>query len=200
MAHSFSILPTLIIAEQRAGGFTFTLPSMLGEMLSLAEDLYGPRDRSYTILGMEFSEFGPQVWYPLPADRRQIIVQLSIECMTDQLQAFFVLAHECIHLLKPSGGRKANVLEEGLATYFSEYYTRTRCRESMVAVIPSYIEARNLVEQLLSSDKGVIKRLRKRQPALYKVKVNDLLAVQPKISKKLATTLCKSFASWSGTI
>lgn len=31
-------------------------------MLRQAEELYGPRDSSYTILGIEFSADEPQIW------------------------------------------------------------------------------------------------------------------------------------------
>ena len=35
-------------------GYTWTLASLLGDMLHIAEELFGPRDLSYTILGIEF--------------------------------------------------------------------------------------------------------------------------------------------------
>ena len=33
-------------------------------MLNLAEAAYGPRDDSYTILGIEFENNAPRIWYP----------------------------------------------------------------------------------------------------------------------------------------
>ena len=42
-------------------GYTWTLASRLGEMLHKAEELFGERDCSYTILGMEFGPCTPQM-------------------------------------------------------------------------------------------------------------------------------------------
>lgn len=46
------------------GGYTWTLASLLGDMLTEAQNRYGERDLNYTILGIEFSPHGPQIWYP----------------------------------------------------------------------------------------------------------------------------------------
>jgi hypothetical protein len=60
------------------------------------------------------------IWYP--GDRKHIVIQLSVNCLTDLPRACYQLAHECIHLLAPTGRQNANNLEEGLATLFSEDY------------------------------------------------------------------------------
>jgi hypothetical protein len=95
-------------------GYTWTLSSRLGEMLRLAEERFGPRDPTYTLLGFEFAGEYPQLWFP--GDCRHIVIQLTPECATDTIQACYQLSHECVHLLAPSDGRNANNLEEGLAT------------------------------------------------------------------------------------
>ncbi len=41
-------------------------------------------------------------------------------------RAIFQVAHEAIHCLCPNPKKKTTILEEGLATYFSMYYTRKR--------------------------------------------------------------------------
>lgn len=57
-------MATTMIAQQIPNGFSYTLTSKLGDILNNAEILFGPRDYSYTILGIEFYNLpNPQVWY-----------------------------------------------------------------------------------------------------------------------------------------
>ena len=105
-------------------GYTWTLVSRLGEMLYTAEELFGPRDQSYTILGVEFVDDGPQIWYP--GNCKHIIIQLNPLAATDMSRACYQMAHETIHLLAPTGGQNANNFEEGVACYFASYYLETK--------------------------------------------------------------------------
>ena len=65
----------LITQPMSDGTWTWTLASRLGDMLHMAEELFAPRDYSYTILGIEFVSGIPQIWYP--GSRRHIIIQLD---------------------------------------------------------------------------------------------------------------------------
>jgi len=73
----------LIVAHRLPtnNGYTWTLASRLGGMLRDAEDKFGERDRSYTILSIEFCGDFPQVWYP--ANCRQVVIQLTESCLTN---------------------------------------------------------------------------------------------------------------------
>ena len=82
-------------------GYTWTLPSLLGDMLCIAEELFGPRDQSYTILGIEIGSDNPRIWYP--GDCKHIIIQLDSSASTDMYQACYQMAHETVHLLSPTG-------------------------------------------------------------------------------------------------
>ena len=53
------LIPKLLSNDK----WTYTLASRLSDMLYLAEDLFGPRDLSYTPLGIEFIPDGPKTWY-----------------------------------------------------------------------------------------------------------------------------------------
>ena len=77
----------LLVAEPLPNsGYTWTLVSCwFGEMLNMAESLFGPRDCSYTLLGIEFGCDGPQIWYPRSG--RHIIIQLSLQAAADMSQA-----------------------------------------------------------------------------------------------------------------
>jgi hypothetical protein len=61
--------------------FTWTLASRFGEMLREIEKLYGIRDRSFTILGVELGEGLPQIWFP--GNCNHIAIQLSRHTMND---------------------------------------------------------------------------------------------------------------------
>ncbi len=120
--------------------YSWTLASRMGHILRFVEDRYGPRDRGWTLLGIEFtSRKAPQVWYPTyDGVGDSIIIQLTESAATDETQALFQLAHEVVHLLSPAGpGKRASVLEEGLATYVSLQYLAAIGR----AVTPAYIDA-----------------------------------------------------------
>ena len=104
-------------------GYTFTLPSLLGDMLFDAEQLFGPRDMSFTILGVEFTDgSAPQPWFP--GDRKHVVVQLTKIAKEHPQIACFQLAHETVHLLSPGVYGTSSNLEEGLATAFSIHYLK----------------------------------------------------------------------------
>src|SRR5208337_1006395 len=102
--------------------YTWTLASRAGEILRLVEERYGPRDCSFTLLGVEFSEPQPQIWFP--GDCRHVVIQLTTSAMNDEIQALYQLAHECVHLLDPVVFGLASVFEEGVATLLSAEYAR----------------------------------------------------------------------------
>lgn len=102
-------------------GYTFTVTSLWPAILLYAESLYGPRDRSFTIIGVEINnEDQPRTWYPIYDSQKYVAIQLTRECENDLCRAIFQVSHELIHCLCPKPGRHANVLEEGLASLFSE--------------------------------------------------------------------------------
>lgn len=172
-------------------GYSWTLASRLGEMLHRAEQFFGPRDPSYTILGVEFCAGTPQLWYP--GNRRHIVIQLTMECTTDHVRACSQLAHESVHLLAPTGGRNANVLEEGLATYFSELYLHETFATSLPPELASYVDACSRARQLLAIDPSVIRTLRTKQLAIHLVTVDDILAARPDVPRELAESLVAPF-------
>lgn len=182
----------LLITEQleTKDGYTYTLASRLGNMLSMAEQMFGERDRTYTILGTEFYDGVPQLWYP--GNCKNIVIQLNKDTLNNEHQAYYQLAHESIHLLSPTGGNHSNVLEEGLATYFSQLYMDTFFPgEGWHANDERYSNACELIKKVLSVDPKIIKKLRKNQPVISKIKKEELL--NEGIEEKLAEELTKKF-------
>jgi len=180
-------------------GYTWTLASQLGQMLRFAESRFGPRDKSYTVLGVEFIRGIPQCWFP--GSCGHVVVQLTMECLQEPDRACFQLAHETIHLLSPTGGRNANVLEEGLAAHFQTWYmdnhypadwphsgidwNRFECE--------SYAEAKRLAEQLLALDPDVIRRLRVEQPVISRITTEAIANACLGLKPELATMLTGRF-------
>jgi hypothetical protein len=172
-------------------GYSWTLTSRLGHMLSEAQEYYGNRDLSYTILGIEFEINGPQTWYP--GNCNHIAIQLTPDTATDMIKGCYQLAHECIHLLSPLGARGANTLEEGLATYFAHEYLKKHFNFSMPATIQSYERARNLVSELLTIDHGAIKKLREKEPTISKITAQQITDQYPSLSVETAKALEEKF-------
>ncbi len=187
-----SIEPSLFITEPLPeSGYKWTLASRLGQMLCLAEDQFGERDLSYTILGVEFSKDGPQIWYP--NNCKHIIIQLEPQCLYERYRAYYKLAHECVHLLSPTGGRNANVLEEGLATYFSQQYMHDYFEVNWPLGMESYKIACVLAEILLKLDPYAIKHLRREEPVISKISKELLLKYYPALGEEVASKLAQPF-------
>jgi len=69
-------------------------------------------------LGIEFYGDRPKVWYP--GTNKHISIILTDSAREDPPQAVFQLAHEVVHILSPTGGANAPVVEEGLSALFQE--------------------------------------------------------------------------------
>lgn len=183
----------LLFADHVEGGFTYTLASRLGAMLAEAEARFGARDTAYTILGVEFTDLSyPQIWYPNA--RQHIIIQLTTECLRNPLAAYFQLAHECIHLLDPTGGApQVNVLEEGLAMSFQQSYIRAVFKEEMVTGWHSYAAAAAKVDELLALDPNIIRTLRESGKKLPDLSAEDISAACPTAAPELTAVLIAPF-------
>ena len=158
-------MSSIFISHQIPNGFSWTITSKLGHILRTAEEKYGPRDYTYTILGVEFNQDGhPRIWYP--EDCKNVVIQISMDCINNLNRAVFQVAHEAIHCLCPTGRNTANVLEEGLADLFSIEYTLANGNGVWTASDQKYTDASELVKQLLSIDTEIIKKLRLIQPTI----------------------------------
>ncbi|GEP49953.1 hypothetical protein FNO01nite_06250 [Flavobacterium noncentrifugens] len=90
-------------------------------MLHLAEDMFGERDKNWTYWFRIYDD-GPYIMY-YPNNRISIV--LSTNCsqfIPNSPQPYYQLAHEVCHILYPTGKKDANILNEGISTYFSKLY------------------------------------------------------------------------------
>jgi hypothetical protein len=172
-------------------GYTWTLPSRLGEMLVEIESLYGKRDPNWSVLGIEFSEDGPQCWYP--GNTNNVLIQLSNKVEDNLAGACYELSHEAVHLLSPTGKRDENVLEEGLAVYYAKKYIADNFPLYQPIKIESYNEAFSLVKKFLDINPCIIKEVRKEVSTISKIKENILRKYIPSISIEDSIKLAEKF-------
>ena len=194
-----SVEKNLLFAERISDGcgYTWTLASRLSDMLHIAEELFGPRDPSYTILGIEFVSDNPKIWYP--AGRRHIIMQLSLSAANNMSQACYQMAHETVHLLAPSGGRNANNFEEGVACYFAAYYMKSKLNQpNWRPTLPSYRRALELIALRLDEDIYCVRRLRDKNPAFQDMSKEEISTEFPDLSADDVDFLISKFDRDSG--
>src|SRR5262249_54851353 len=153
------------------------LASRLGNMLRDAQQQFGPRDSTYTPVGVEFTANRTGIWYP--ENCRNIVVQLKHDCANDIPQACYRLAQECIHLLSPTGNSDANYLEEGLSIVFAKKYVFHNFGFEMAAIGAKYIDAAQLVEQLLALDNEAVRKVRAIQSSFSQITAENLCAACP---------------------
>lgn len=185
-------MSSIFITNSIPNGYSWTITSKLGHILRTAEDKYGQRDYTYTILGVEFNQDGhPRIWFP--GNCKNVIIQISLNCINDLNRAVFQVAHEAVHCLSPTGTKDANVLEEGLANLFSIEYTLANGNGVWTASDPKYTDASTLVTELLVFDAEIIKKLRNTQPTISAIEKDLILQINPNIPKTLADQLAAKF-------
>lgn len=186
-------MSSIFISQPIQNGHSWTITSKLGDILHVAQEKYGPRDYTYTLLGVEFNqETQPRIWYP--KNGKNIIIQITLNCLNDLNIAVYQVAHEVIHCLSPITGQKhTNVLEEGLATLFSFEYAFHNGNGAWQPEIEKYQDAYRLVRQLISIDADIIKKLRQLQPTISKIDKDLILSVNPNVPIELAENLTQVF-------
>lgn len=171
-------------------GFSWTIVSHFGCILSQAELLFGERDKEYTILGIEIAHIKqPQIWYPNSG--KYVIIQVTEDCIGNMNKALFQVTHEAIHCLCPNSNKVVTTLEEGIATYFSMQYTNNQDISSIE--LPQYQNAYKLSCQLLEYDKTIIKKAREKVSDISKISKSLLLSICPNIDYILLDELTKKF-------
>lgn len=174
------------------GGYSWTIASRAGHILRTAENKYGKRDISYTLLGIELtSEDNPQIWFP--GNCGNIIIQITENCIYDMNRAIFQVAHEIIHCLCPKKLGSSTYLEEGLATYFSMEYLK---ENGLQMLYPSekYQLASTLTEQLLSYDIDIIKNIRHKEPCISEISESMISEYNSQIPSDLIKKLTTNFS------
>jgi len=180
--------------DETIPGYTWTLPSRFGEMLSLAEEWYGGRDRSYTILGFEFVEDSQCLYYLGDDIYKQILIHLPTYALNDYEQCLYMAAHESVHCLSPNRNVQATRLEEGLATNFARIYMDyIGLGDDWRSTSEDYNEAQQDVEDLLNLDRDIIRKARSFQPTISLVSGDDLFKANSYLPRDLVDRLAVTF-------
>lgn len=175
MNNNYRIPKHLFSGTIPPGGLSWTLATEIGRMLTELEERYGPRDISWTLLGVEFWDGVPMIWYPRDGnkpDPKHIAIRLSPAAFSDHKEAMYQLSHECVHLLSPQGKADAPVLEEGLAKLYSMEIIERVCGHPSgkpYGIESLYDDAARHVLKLLQYDPEAIRRLRNIEPAFYRM-------------------------------
>lgn len=181
-----------------------TLPEYASQLLSDIEHLFGPRDHSFTLVGIDIDAAPgafPRLWYPDSGialddpDRRSrhIIIRLTSNVLTDPARAKWQLAHECFHLLDPWNeqvdGRPSSWLEEGLAAWYqNNRVPEAEWHEGLYAL------AEDLVTPFMNELPRAIKLIRREQGLRISAITPDVLREYcPGPSEETLLKLCQPF-------
>jgi len=165
----------------------------IDQLADAAEVLYGPRDRSYELIGVRFEARGPLIFYPAG---KQVEVILSEAAKVYRPTALFEAAHEAVHLLAPTGGSHATVLEEGLATHFSHSICAAVGNPYRTS-IACFIQAEALFHRLLLMRADAVALARHIEPNFVGITAGLLRQIVPGLDDSVAETLCLPFGPWS---
>ena len=206
-----NVIDSLFTTQPREDGSysPVTLPVLASRFLAEIEQLFGPRDRSFTLLGIDIDKTpnsSPCLWYPdsgiAPDDAerrsRHIVIHLGPNALTDPARARWQLAHECFHLLDPWNekldGRPTNWLEEGLAAW---------CQNSRIPEAEHheglYAMAEDLVRPLMRELSHAVKRIRKERSLRIGEFTPDVMRDYcPGLSEETLLKLCQPFSVTAG--
>jgi len=177
--------------------YSWTVGTRMGQFISEIETLYGARDTTWTLLGFEFNEGRPNIRFSGYPARRQIIIRLGEKAFKSAPHAIYQLAHECIHLLAPVVDGDAPVLEEGLATMYSEDKVKALYpspQDSICTSMQNYIDAAARVRELLQLEPNAIRKLRAVEPDFYRMTEHTFAdAGLAHISQPLMAELLRTF-------
>lgn len=106
-------------------------------------------------------------------------------------KAMFQAAHEIVHCLCPRPGR-ANLLEEGAATFFSLEYIHRKNIDMRISD-EKYIRACQLYNELHKLDPELIKKARQVQPSMSLMTEDLLVSLCPDLKETdlLRNLLCE---------
>lgn len=199
MNNSFDIPDHLFKVKQANDYWSMTPATYASSFIKEMEKRYGSRDRSWTYVGVEFHDSQPQVWFPGSYEtppRQHIAICLSAGTFSDRQRTVYQLAHECVHLLAPVVGGGAPVIEEGLATAFSEDMIEEWCGNTSKQAYTSdqkYVDAAAKVRQLLALTPDAIPRLREIEPAFYRMTADTFAQAGLNVPSALIAALLARF-------
>lgn len=157
-------------------------------LLSVAEDLFGPRDKAIKIGKAEYHERGPYIQWS--ADKKSVWTRLSQNASGYWPTAVYESAHEVVHMLNPVVGN-ANYLEEGFAVAFQHHVAPAFSGVMIKVGLQSYLEAEVLVKKLHKDVFHAGKLIREHVGAFSKVTATNLATIFPDADRTLLAKLAE---------
>ena len=168
--------------------FIRDLEQQVGRYMRVLENFFGARDPRFIFGSIRKSSGPPQLNFPATYNLDGgCVVDIHIgEWPWDNEspdQGPWQVAHECVHLLDPMPFGAANVLEEGLATWFQdekEFHTAMVRdyieKKGDAGQTSNYLEARNLIRRCMKERQfiPVVRELRSSGVPLSDITVDHL--------------------------
>ena len=179
------------------------LYKMQQDLLHWAEEQFGERDLSWSLIPPVFGCENPRIFYPDHVSLKLVMIKLGRGAREKWTKVLFQLAHEVIHLLNPNRPDPgecpvATYLEEGVACAFSSYVQRM-CGITGIDFVrddlPAYVYAHRLVKRLPKGNIAAAKRIRREMPGIpfSSVTTDDLQCIFPKMDVEHANALIARF-------
>ena len=177
-----------------AGGTTHpaTLPEYASYYLSVLERLFGPRDKSFTLVGIDICrtpEVSPHPWFLGTGDLKHILIRLASNAATNPTLARWQLAHECFHLIDPTivaVDGPSTLLEEGLATWFQNTFVpEAAFREGQRA------QAETLIRPFMDVLPAAVQKIRSSGVRIIDIQSATLREHCPDMHEEIAQQLCQ---------
>ena len=178
--------------------------------LDILQERFGRCDHRFifcTVLRSVHPDGHPQTYYPEGYHEKggcRVDIQIS-HCAYDcnrMAQASWQIAHECVHLLDLCIKVQANVLEEGIASWFqNEPSFHTPDVQSYICTLDSYPDhytaAMSLGTQCVPDLMPLIRRIRLEGVRLKEIQPNQLmdLALSGKTTSSVINQLCEKFGN-----
>ncbi|MDH4444345.1 MAG: hypothetical protein QE267_04365 [Akkermansiaceae bacterium] len=182
--------------SQTWSGNRVSLARQTSQILTELEEQFGPMDRSFLFIGWEFDGEHPMIFHA-DSGNKHVLMRLSLKASEYWNTAVHELAHECVHLLHPVVGT-ANNFEEGLATWYADYFYRKVVGLDPGGISEAYAGAHDaFLEFLEHAEDGsfVIRELRKKSLAFSDITAFDLLRFVPTLSPITADFLVRKWDS-----
>ena len=171
-------------------------------------DIFGPFDTNFvfgSIKGPFNDGAPPQIHFPNGYHRDGgCVADIRLSALPwencDCGQGGWQVAHEAVHLLNPVPCGRANVLEEGLATWFQdqpEFHddeTRRYITWGSKHTGP-YMDARDLVRGCMPELKHAVKEIRGLHIAISEITVDVLGCKLRRVDSKTIERLCSRFST-----
>ena len=190
-------------------GYIQSLLTEARRYLKRIERLLGPRDSRFVLgtIGLadckEPDGENPRTYFPngYSLCGGCVVDILITKCPWERFspdQGRWQVAHECVHLLDPVIGGTANVLEEGLATWFQDEprFHSTAVRQYIqknTGHTPKYLRARDLVRSYAPDLQRAVKTIRSHGVPISSIMPELLIHHLPQMKLEDSKELCLMF-------